>query len=97
MRRPVATGHLTVNCTLQRSMTHHAHIGRPHHAPTRGRLTLRPSSPSPRQAAQTSLRAIAAALNEPSIPTQPVPAKWQASQVRRVLARLALRQTAATT
>jgi hypothetical protein len=36
----------------------------------------------------TSLRAIAAALNERDIPTAAGPGQWQAAQVQRVLARM---------
>jgi ABC-type hemin transport system ATPase subunit len=42
----------------------------------------------PRQVCKTSLRAIAAALNERGIPTASGTGEWQAVQVSRVLARL---------
>jgi hypothetical protein len=40
------------------------------------------------EAGTTSLRAIAAALNERGIPTAAGSGQWQAAQVQRVLARM---------
>jgi hypothetical protein len=58
------------------------------HAPTKRRPDLAPTIAELQAAGLTSLRGIAMALNERGI-SPPLGHKWQATQVRRLLARLA--------
>jgi hypothetical protein len=58
------------------------------HVPSPGRQTIGPTVRALQAAGATSLRAIAAGLNEQGIPTARGAGKWSAVQVARVLDRL---------